>query len=374
MIVELLGKFYDNHSLSIINRNLAIELSKHIDNVVVSPLDSYKPEAKVSPDMLDQLEALKPTGNEKTPPDIQVRHIYPPMWRWPISNDTKVVFIQPWEFSRVPFEWQYKFETFADAIITLSRWTGAVYHEGGLNPERLFVIPVGYNPNIFRIDRKIKKSDKYTFLFVGCEQFRKGLDILLKAWQEIFSKDDNVELIIKDTPQIYGKTDLQKQIITMQYKTNVAKITYIDDAYSDTEMANLYRKCHVIVHPYRGEGFGMPIQEAIACGTIPLVTKGGSTDDFVDSIKIESAPRLVNINDIFAGKPGDSFNLMGSHTWVTEPSIDDLKQKLRQLYESKKVAVPRSSKITTWETVGKLYADTMESVHKYPTVKRVHGN
>jgi hypothetical protein len=28
MNIELVGKFYDNHSLSIINRNLALQLSK----------------------------------------------------------------------------------------------------------------------------------------------------------------------------------------------------------------------------------------------------------------------------------------------------------------------------------------------------------
>ncbi len=374
MIVELLGKFYDNHSLSIVNRYLALELDKHIEKVYISPIDKYTPEAKIDADFLDRLEDLKPKGSETIAPDIQIRHTYPPMWRWPVSNDTKVVYIQPWEFSRVPFEWQYKFETFADAVITFSRWTGAVYHEGGLNPERLFPIPIGYNPSKFKIDRKVEKPSKYTFLFVGCDQYRKGLDILLKAWRETFNADDNVELIVKDTPQIYGRTALQDTLVKLQYKTNVAKITYIDDSYTEDQMADLYRRCHVIVHPYRGEGFGMPIQEAIACGTIPLVTKAGCTDEFVEDIKIESATKLVDINGIFAGKPGDSFNLMGSHTWVIEPDVEDLKNKMKELYTTKKVAVPRSDKIKTWETVGAMYGEALNKIHAYPKVKRVHGN
>lgn len=374
MIVELLGKFYDNHSLSIVNRYLALELSKHIEKLVISPMDSYNPEAKIDSKVLDRLEELKPKGDETTPPDVQIRHTYPPMWRWPISNETKVVYIQPWEFSRVPFEWQYKFETFADAVMTFSRWTAAVYHEGGLNPERLFPLPIGYNPEVFKVDRKVKKPETYTFLFVGCDQYRKGLDVLLKAWQETFTKEDNVELIIKDTPQIYGKTSLQDTLIKMQYKTHVAKISYIDDAYTEKQMADLYRRCHVIVHPYRGEGFGMPIQEAIACGTIPLVTASGCTDEFVDTIKINSNPKLVDINGIFAGKPGDSFNLMGSHTWVLEPDLEDLKAKMKQLYQDRKMAVPRSDKIKTWETVGLMYFEAIKKIHEYPKVKRTHGN
>ena len=58
-----------------------------------------------------------------------------------MSDKTKIVYIQPWEWSRVPFEWQYKWETFADAVITPSQWTANVYSEGGLSPSKLIVIP-----------------------------------------------------------------------------------------------------------------------------------------------------------------------------------------------------------------------------------------
>lgn len=373
MLIEYVGKFYDNHSLSIVNRNLALELSKHA-KVIISPIDSFKPEAKVSKDMLASLEALKATKEDIKAPNIQIRHTYPPIWRWPASNDTKVVYIQPWEFSKVPFEWQYKFETFADSLITFTRWTAAVFHEGGINPERLFALPIGYNPDIFYVDRNAKKRDRYTFLFVGCDQYRKGFDILLQAWANTFKSTDNVELIVKDTPQVYGKTNLQKQLIDLQYKNDLGKITYIDDSYSEEQMADLYRSVHVIVHPYRGEGFGMPIQEAIACGTIPLVTDRGCTDEFVEDYKIKSSQKLVDINNIFAGKPGDSFNLMGSHTWIIEPDIQDLMQKMRMLYDARKTAIPRNNKIKTWETVGNQYYEALKAINDYPTVKRVHGN
>jgi glycosyltransferase involved in cell wall biosynthesis len=371
--LEIIGKFYDNHSLSIVNRYLAIELSKY-NNVVISPIDSFTSEAKLSQKTLQSLENLLPKEETAVVPDIQIRHSYPPIWRWPHSNDTKVVYIQPWEFTKVPFEWQYKFETFADALITFTRWTGAVYQEGGINPERLFCIPIGYDPNIFYVDRDTFKRIKYTFLFVGCDQYRKGFDILLQAWANTFKKEDNVELIVKDTPQVYGKTSLQEQLIKLQYTNNLAKITYIDDPYSEKDMADLYRSVDVLVHPYRGEGFGMPVQEAIACGTIPLVTGGGCTDEFVTDYKIKSSQKIVDINNIFAGKPGDSFNLMGSHTWLLEPEVQDLISKMKMLYDSKKHAIPKSSKIKNWEEAGIMYNHALKKIHDYPRIKRVHGN
>ena len=75
MIVELLGKFYDNHSLSIVNRYLALELDKHIEKVYISPIDNYTPEAKIDADFLDRLEDLKPKGSETIAPDIQIRPV-----------------------------------------------------------------------------------------------------------------------------------------------------------------------------------------------------------------------------------------------------------------------------------------------------------
>ena len=40
----------------------------------------------------------------------------------------------------------------------------------------------------------------------------------------------------------------------------------------DDEVAALYRACDVFVLPYRGEGFGMPIAEAMASGLPVLVS------------------------------------------------------------------------------------------------------
>ena len=42
-----------------------------------------------------------------------------------------------------------------------------------------------------------------------------------------------------------------------------------------------YKASKVVVHPYRAEGFGMHVQEATACGCLPLIPANGPTDDFI---------------------------------------------------------------------------------------------
>ena len=103
MIIDFVGKFYDNHSLSIINRNIVTKITdEHPDwEISITPLDSYDPEYKLDKEVVKQLKILEKA--ETGEPNIQVRHSYPPIWQWPASDRTKVIFIQPWEYQKAPF-------------------------------------------------------------------------------------------------------------------------------------------------------------------------------------------------------------------------------------------------------------------------------
>lgn len=378
MNIEILGKFFDNHSLSIINRYLALSMSK-VSSLTITPTDKFDPNHKI--DKLQVQELLALSNKNIGEIDIQIRHGYPPLWKWPISPKTKIVFIQPWEFSKIPSEWQYKFETFADHLIVPSNWTRNIYLDAGLNPDKITVIPNGHNPDIFNKDNRTKNK-KFTFTFVGCPQYRKGLDILINTFSKSFVKADLVKLIIKDTPAIYGDNGLLGEILRMQYMTDSAEVTLIDDNLSEMEMAELYKQTDVLVHPYRGEGFGMHIQEAMACGAFPLVSGGGASDDFVDEscgLRINVRRSFVDLTNpkIFATKPGDSLSNMNTHSWILEPDEQDLLNKMRFLYhhhdrESILDKVKTANRLKTWEQVSNMYKDTLTKIFEEnkPTMRR----
>jgi glycosyltransferase involved in cell wall biosynthesis len=381
MKIEIIGKFYSNHSLSIVNRNLAIELDKKGLDVFITPIDSFVHDQKLNLEQVKTLKRLE--SNSTAEPDVQIRHSYPPMWRYPVSKKTKVIYIQPWEYSRVPYEWTQKWESFADAVITPSRWTADKYLNAGVNPEKVFVIPNGYDPSIYNLEKEQSQffdSKRFTFLFVGMHQARKGLDILLNIWKDCFVRADNVQLFIKDTPQIYGQNNLLSEILKMQYHTDCGKIIYNSDTLSDREMANIYKNTKAVVHPYRGEGFGMHVQEATACGALPIITAGGPTDEFIPDgvgFKIESQRQHVDLTspDLFAVKPGDSLSGMGEHGWILEPNPAALKHHMRVLYshhERKKFfeQVALYENPNTWDNIGNLYSEVIKLIYDRPHTQR----
>lgn len=388
MIIEFIGKFYDNHSLTIINRNIALLLSETEDiDLYITPLDDYVSSANLDKEIVKKLKNIaskEMDGNSY--PEVQIRHAYPPIWQWPINDKTKVVYIQPWEYPKLPFEWQYKWETFADHVIVPSNYIRDIAVRGGLNPNSITVVPNGYNPEVFN---KTEASNlpygidpnKFNFVYVGNSQWRKGLDLLINAWHKCFKSYDNARLIIKDNPAIYGKNAVLNEIVKMQFKTECAGVIYIDDNLPEETMANIFKASKVVVHPYRAEGFGMHIQEAVACGCVPILPNLGPHQDFIPDdlgLRIHTDQKAIDISsqEVFAQKPGDSFTMMSSHTIINEPSGQHLEKALQWMYHShdKKSHFDKAKNLelkNTWENVANQYVEVIKNVRKQDGIRRI---
>ena len=388
MIIEIVGKFYDNHSLTIINRNIALILNENENiDLYITPLDDYNPDANLPKQIVKKLKELAGKSiDENSYPQVQLRHAYPPVWQWPLKEQTKVVYIQPWEYPKLPFEWQYKWETFADHVIVPSNYIRDIAIRAGLNPNNITVVPNGYNEKLFNKEEPKSlpygiDSNKFNFVYVGNSQWRKGLDLLINAWHKCFKSYDNARLIIKDNPAIYGKNSVLNEIVKMQYKTGCAPVTYIDDNVSDETMADIFKASKVVVHPYRAEGFGMHIQEAVACGCVPILPDTGPHQDFISEeigIRIQTNQKAIDISssEIFAQKPGDAFTMMSSHTIINEPSGQHLEKALQWIYHShdKKIKfeeVNNLKLVNTWENVAKQYVEVLTNVRNTDKPRRL---
>ena len=116
----------------------------------------------------------------------------------------------------------------------------------------------------------------------------------------------------------------------------------------------------------------MHVQEAMACGCLPVVPIGGPTDDFVPEeigLKIPTTQQNITISDpgVFAMKPGDAMTRMSTHTFVNEPSGHHLEQVLKYIYHhhNKQDLYEKLDNVSmknTWDHVVDMYEGVINDV------------
>jgi glycosyltransferase involved in cell wall biosynthesis len=211
----------------------------------------------------------------------EVRHQWPPDWGPAPSG--RLAVIQPWEFGAIPREWVAPIAENVDELWVPSEFVRGMYVDSGVDPGRVHVVPNGVDLDAMAPDGPKLELDApgLRLLFVGGLISRKGPDVLIDAYRAAFAGRDDVSLVIKDfgSQGVYRGTD-REGVRAYSAAGTLPRVVLLEDELSDADMAGLYRACDVLVHPYRGEGFAMPVLEAMACGLPVVVTAGGPTDEF----------------------------------------------------------------------------------------------
>ena len=149
-------------------------------------------------------------------------------------------------------------------------------------------------------------------LFVGGLIWRKGIDLLLAAYTRAFTARDDVTLVIKSfgARGPYVPQDADAQVRALQDDPRAPRILHLTEPLADGDMPRLYAACDALVQPFRGEGYGLPIAEAMACGLPAIVPDRGAARDFCGpdtAILVPSRPVPVESATIggmlVAGRP-----------------------------------------------------------------------
>lgn len=302
------GDFKVISSLAHVNREICSILIERADIEIFCPGISQNPNMLAPSDqpryekLFNQLQQ-QPTEE----PDIVIRHHWPPNWKVPVCG--KLVVIQPWELSHLlSSEWSDGANNNASEVWAYSRFVRDIYVRSDVLAEKVRIVPLGVDIDTFTPEgelydlplHKLSGNIPFRILYVGGTVDRKGADILLKAYLQAFRPSDEVSLIVKDmgSRTFYRNQNFGDIFQLLSNDKSAPQIDYISDDLSQSDLAALYRSCNCIVLPYRGEGFGLSPLEGMSCGLMPIVTSGGSTDDYLDdnmAIRLPYSKRFRNM-------------------------------------------------------------------------------
>jgi glycosyltransferase involved in cell wall biosynthesis len=137
----------------------------------------------------------------------------------------------------------------------------------GLPSERVTTIPGGVDLSVFRPDapHTLSLPPKYA-LFVGSLQPRKNLTGLLAAWARVKDIAPDAWLLIAGED---GNTFRPLALPKMD------RVKFLG-AVAEADLPGLYAGATLLVIPSRDEGFGLPVLEAMACGTPVAASTAGA--------------------------------------------------------------------------------------------------
>ncbi len=236
------------------------------------------------------------------------------------------------EYTRLAADWVNGLAQ-VDEVWTTSAWGKSVIAEHGLTHKRIEVVPEGFDPKVFHVGLRGQRKDHgktFRFLTVGKWEVRKGQIELLRAYAQAFRGVKDVELVLMcDNPFVPGFS-VQSQIEELGLG-KTAPIKVMKPLATDVDMAATYAAADCFVLPTRAEGWGLPIMEAMACGTPVITTRYSAMTEYANDANayLLNVERMVPVYDpLFFPQSG------AAGEWA-QISVDELAARMRQVYEQR---------------------------------------
>jgi glycosyltransferase involved in cell wall biosynthesis len=215
-------------------------------------------------------QALTDAGVTWDPDAPVALHVAPPHVFTPLPGRRNVLLTMT-EFDQVPPEHVAVVQC-ADLVLVPSRHSRTAFQWAGVR-RPIRVVPLGLGV-AHHVPVPPRPARPYRFLWVGQADVRKGPHVVNAAFAAAFAdRADDVELVMKTVPHAGAAAG---------FTGATGRVRLIAEAYTDAEMAALYRSAHAFVFPTYGEGWGMPVLEALAAECLVLAPMHTGLLEFFD--------------------------------------------------------------------------------------------
>jgi GT2 family glycosyltransferase/glycosyltransferase involved in cell wall biosynthesis len=215
--------------------------------------------------------------------------------------------------------------------LPVSEFCRDVLGQIGIPVEECRVLHHGYSDEVHSVEPPQRRSDRFRFLTVtnSHDLVRYGTIAAIDAYDQAFSPDDPVTLVIKDYGARSGDAALREYI---RHRTHAPAVEYLTEFTEKRELIRLYKSCDAFVSAHRGEGFGMKILDAMACG-LPVITPlfGGPTAYCTDG---SCFPVDFTIVPVDVGMDERSLPMTNQPVWA-RPDASSIARQMRRVYASR---------------------------------------
>jgi glycosyltransferase involved in cell wall biosynthesis len=263
---------------------------------------------------------------EEYQPDILVAlgDVWMLEWVADLPNRSRFKFVPYFPLDGEPLyqPWS-KFIRNANVPVTYSRFAQQLI-QNSLPDVNIELIYHGVDTRAFHpIENRERPAALKNKFIVGCvarNQPRKNLPTLIKGFARFCEDKPEAVLYLHTNPDDIGWDilDLLKRYRVFN-RTCISKSASVHKALTKEKLNEIYNLFDVMVLPTAGEGFGLPILEALAAGVTVLATDYSSCVEL-----LEGRGELIKVKEFLtAGRYNIEYAI---------PDIDDLVAKLNLLY------------------------------------------
>jgi glycosyltransferase involved in cell wall biosynthesis len=316
-------------------------------------------------------EDITPYIDKPITPSIQIIHLTPDNFPQFVNSKTYNIGYCVWEADKLPESWK-KIIQCVDEIWTASDYNVEIFRNAGFSKPILKVphyVPI---PDVEGI-KPLKVGGDNTFVFYSIFQWlaRKNGEGILKAYLSEFQNGEDVCLGLK-TYRL-NTSSPEQEIVKNQIKaikqslnlTNHPPISFFGGLMSAEEIKGFHLRGDCFVLPSRSEAFSQGPAEAMALGKPTISTRYSGMLEFMND---ENSFLVDYVLTPISGMLFSHYN--GTMTWA-HPSIDDIKKKMRWIYENREEAKKIGEKgretikqKLNKEVIGKIMTDRLVQISK----------
>jgi glycosyltransferase involved in cell wall biosynthesis len=355
------GPFESDYSLAIVNRNLAYGMLDAGYPIALHQRDNttaYPPSLaflQLHPRLAAHFQGLVASPR----PEIHTRYIYPPYCD-SMNASLRAFHCYGWEESAFPRQYAMGFESELDLVTVMSRYVMQVLRDNGVTvPIEVVGLGADHILESLPVPVEFLQPGSFQFLHVSSCFPRKGADVLVRAFCEEFRHTDDACLIVKTFPNPHNRIEELVREADRRYRRH-APIRILSDSLKNGEMRFLLENCNCLVSASRGEGFGLPVAEAMLLGCPVVATIHGGQADLCSP---ESCWPVE-----FRMVPAQTHLTEGVSYWA-EPSVDSLREQMRKVFQAPRAEVTTRTELArahiaasfTWVQVARRHLQACEA-------------